>query len=884
MRADKKFAKKLNSRFSQKQNELRRQPGVLGDGNGNVAVSGLSNYSYVTVSDKAMPVFNNRVPPQNGVKVWVGYASEEPTLFQVLSTRSDAPSGINTGFTGYAPARRYEWGATDGGQDPLHVHLRAISFLKVGMSTAGGMFVTLLRGRIWTGTTYLNIATQDIDLTSFIPVTSGKAAFVLVTISNAGTVVTTDGADVNIELLAFSDIPAVPSGTAFVCAAVRVYQGQTQVLEARTNTDFVDLRFTDRPNATVLSPVDYIQFNTAATPVTNAEGLLQWNATDGTLDLGMSGGDIAMQIGQELFTKVRNVSGSTITNGSVVYVSGNTGIYPEISLARADAESTSRVLGVATQDIASPAFGFVTTVGYVRGIKTNYSGAGIWGTTWVTGDLLYVSKTTAGQLTNVEPTTPHHSDTVGTVAVVHPTQGSILITLDRHKTLAELTDVNGTPLATTGQFPVWDQSLGVFDFNYNIANYPDGSGTAGRVASWTDSNTLQAAALIAPASNVLTLTNAADSTFALNITAAKTLTLTAADNYSILFPASGTVALLSPAQTFLAAQTIQPATDVVNLTLKHSAAANTANLLDLQTGAGVSMGNISANAKLTLGNGNADIGGLNSTLYSATLSQYAVLADMHITANVRSSAGLIAYVYTPANLDMTQTLANSPTAILCQPQVFAGTGKTIAETHGLRVLLAKYSAGALTTFKAFTLETPVIVAGTVVNNYGLFINNQTGATNNWAIKTGTGLNSLGDALEIIGSADRTQQIVRAHSTQSAASRMLSVQNSSSVEQVYISGDYVTGTKGRRQATAVKTANYTLTANDEVIVGTGANSWTLDLSTVAALGIGTWTIINDGTGTITIDAGASGLLKQSRYQYLTAGSDIIIRCYAVNAFA
>ena len=59
--------------------------------------------------------------------------------------------------------------------------------------------------------------------------------------------------------------------------------------------------------------------------------------------------------------------------------------------------------------------------------------------------------------------------------------------------------------------------------------------------------------VIAPASNVLTLTNAAASTLALNITSAKTLTLTAADDYNVTFPATGTVGILSLAQTWTAA-------------------------------------------------------------------------------------------------------------------------------------------------------------------------------------------------------------------------------------------------------------------------------------------------------------------------------------------
>ena len=55
-----------------------------------------------------------------------------------------------------------------------------------------------------------------------------------------------------------------------------------------------------------------------------------------------------------MFMKVRNVSGSTILNGSPVYVSGRTGNRPNIYLARSDSDATSDVIGITTQDIASP--------------------------------------------------------------------------------------------------------------------------------------------------------------------------------------------------------------------------------------------------------------------------------------------------------------------------------------------------------------------------------------------------------------------------------------------------------------------------------------------------------------------------------------------------
>ena len=243
MRPIKKFSKNLKQRFAKKQNEMRREPGVMGDSVGGLLVSGLDGFVYVTIGDKAFPVFNNRVPAQIGIKVWVGYAPEEPNLYQVLSTRSESPAGVETGFVGYAPAKRYEWHAVGGGQDPLNVHLRAFTPLKLGVSSAGGMNVDLYRGFVWTGTEYLTIARQDLDLTTHIPTDPDKAALVLITIDDAGAVVQTKGSEVDIDLLALSDLPAIPAGTVFVCGAVRVYTGQTAVQEGRTNTDFWDGRF-----------------------------------------------------------------------------------------------------------------------------------------------------------------------------------------------------------------------------------------------------------------------------------------------------------------------------------------------------------------------------------------------------------------------------------------------------------------------------------------------------------------------------------------------------------------------------------------------------------------------------------------------------------------
>jgi hypothetical protein len=110
----------------------------------------------------------------------------------------------------------------------------------------------------------------------------------------------------------------------------------------------------------------------------------------------------------------------------------------------------------------------VTTSGYVRNINTTGTP---YGETWADGDTIWVSKATAGAITNIEPSAPHHSDRIGSVVNAHATQGSILVSIDRYQTLESLSDINGTALATSGQIPNWNNATGYFDFDKNINDY-----------------------------------------------------------------------------------------------------------------------------------------------------------------------------------------------------------------------------------------------------------------------------------------------------------------------------------------------------------------------------------------------------------------------------
>ena len=49
---------------------------------------------------------------------------------------------------------------------------------------------------------------------------------------------------------------------------------------------------------------------------------MHWNPTDKTIDINQ-GNNVVQQVGQELFWRGKNQSGSTIPNGTVVYANGS---------------------------------------------------------------------------------------------------------------------------------------------------------------------------------------------------------------------------------------------------------------------------------------------------------------------------------------------------------------------------------------------------------------------------------------------------------------------------------------------------------------------------------------------------------------------------------
>ncbi len=184
---------------------------------------------------------------------------------------------------------------------------------------------------------------------------------------------------------------------------------------------------------------DSYQLDTGSSLTANI-GQFVWNNTDGTADLKLKGGNVTLQLGQEQLARVVNGSTGDLleSNFQVVKVIGAQGQRLQVDLARADSDLHSEsTLGIVTENITKNQEGFITTFGEVHDINT----LSVNGETWHDGDVLYLSPTVSGRITNVEPQAPNHRVVVGFVEYAHAVHGKIYVKIDNGISLNELHDV-----------------------------------------------------------------------------------------------------------------------------------------------------------------------------------------------------------------------------------------------------------------------------------------------------------------------------------------------------------------------------------------------------------------------------------------------------------
>lgn len=664
------------------------------------------------------------------------------------------------------------------------------------------------------------------------------------------------------------------------------------------------------------NPVNKLSFNLAP-GVTPSEGDLYWNEDEKTLSIGVQGGN-THEIGREIEIRASNQTGSPIPNGSVVYISGAQGQRPTIALADADNTTSDQVIGLTTEAIANNGTGRVCTFGEVHDLNTN---------AFTDGDVLYLSQT-AGQFTNVAPTQPAHRVVIGVVQHKGIADGIVLVNVDRGQHLTYLHDTLISS-ATNNELLAYETSSSLWkNKSFSTLGLVSGTGVTNQVAFWNGTNSINQGSIYRSGSTFAYGSNTfdtvggsinnivgSDNVMAFHSTSlshsfpyfsptvygaigaaqgatngglymvgmsnnrigvlvsprtATTDSGTGANSYagyhieaytlsggslasfgasdnifgvsnagnSVFFVKGNGLMYSANGASLNGATTIYGSSDTNQLVIRGNST-QTAYVVDVQNSSSSSLFSINGNGEI--GQGVSPVSNRAFEMQKNSSDNSSDIMAFDVFASRTSSSGDTSNNIIGIDLVARNSASNNHTGIVMGGRFLAqqfglGTVTTLrggdfrtysfsgTSTESVAGYFANLSSGSGTSTNAYGvyIDTPNY---TPSNYYGLYVANVSGSTK-WSIYTNTGAVRFGDTVQ---------------------------------------------STGRKQAVAIKSANYTLTANDEVVVFTATATATLP----AATGTGQTYRIVCRSGVLTIDANGSETIKGSLTQTLTAGEDLII---------
>lgn len=231
----------------------------------------------------------------------------------------------------------------------------------------------------------------------------------------------------------------VYTGSAWVTA----YVSLGDALLGGNNLSDVDSAETSRDNLG-LGTTDAVEFLSVALSGSESdEGVISWDSVSKTANMTMGNG-VNQQIGEELYypKRTRNMTGTTIPNGTPVMLVGGVGEDSYIAPAIADGSIPHEYYaGLTTETIADGDYGRVLFFGSINDIDTS---------AYTKGQLLYVSDTTYGAFTTTSPEAPSHSILAAIVTKVGTTDGRLFVRVHTNPEAGEITfDNSATDLISS---------------------------------------------------------------------------------------------------------------------------------------------------------------------------------------------------------------------------------------------------------------------------------------------------------------------------------------------------------------------------------------------------------------------------------------------------